>query len=405
MKEKGTYKIYGYNDIQRYINGEMSSAEMYALEKQSLQDPFLMDAIDGYNTVQTHITLQDLETLKTKIQPLQEAKVVSLHNVNNIAKNKFPWVKLGVAASVIGIMAFVGFQFFGKNKVDEIASKEPLKTNANVETSTSEIASSIDTTILKSLSLNGISEVTTEPKRTIFVKPDDVKSYYSKLEPTAISSNDFNIAVNDDKEKFKVSAPVVSSNADSINSNLRKDQIDVAKVEKEETKQTGEIAAAKPIEKQNEGTATNDRRMQNTNAPLNGNNNMNNTTSSKMEEVVINRNQNNVAYKKIEQAPSLNYMFNYRVTDAQGNHIPFSNISVPADQLVTYSRVDGRFGLFSSDSVLKVNIKAAGFLSQQLNLVNSNTYKNIVLTELPNTDKAYVITANKIFMLIKKVPN
>lgn len=35
------------NDIQRYLKGEMSSAEMHALEKKALNDPFLADALEG----------------------------------------------------------------------------------------------------------------------------------------------------------------------------------------------------------------------------------------------------------------------------------------------------------------------------------------------------------------------
>lgn len=35
------------NDIERYLKGEMSPAEMHALEKKALHDPFLADALEG----------------------------------------------------------------------------------------------------------------------------------------------------------------------------------------------------------------------------------------------------------------------------------------------------------------------------------------------------------------------
>ncbi len=35
------------NDIKRYLNGEMTPAEMHALEKKALSDPFLADALEG----------------------------------------------------------------------------------------------------------------------------------------------------------------------------------------------------------------------------------------------------------------------------------------------------------------------------------------------------------------------
>lgn len=37
------------NDIQRYLKGEMSAAEMHALEKKALEDPFLAEALEGGN--------------------------------------------------------------------------------------------------------------------------------------------------------------------------------------------------------------------------------------------------------------------------------------------------------------------------------------------------------------------
>ena len=44
---------YNYNnlftseDIRKYLAGKLSSAEMHAIEKAALEDPFLADAIEG----------------------------------------------------------------------------------------------------------------------------------------------------------------------------------------------------------------------------------------------------------------------------------------------------------------------------------------------------------------------
>lgn len=35
--------------IQRYLNGQLSEEEMYQLERDALDDPFLQDALDGYH--------------------------------------------------------------------------------------------------------------------------------------------------------------------------------------------------------------------------------------------------------------------------------------------------------------------------------------------------------------------
>lgn len=43
-----SYKEYSADDIRRYLSGQMNAADMNALEKAALDDPFLADAIEGY---------------------------------------------------------------------------------------------------------------------------------------------------------------------------------------------------------------------------------------------------------------------------------------------------------------------------------------------------------------------
>jgi hypothetical protein len=99
------YHPYQYHytaaDLRRYLNGEMSSDEMYALEKQALEDPFLADAIEGYNSMSTEAIETDLATLKGQLAEKsaatgESAKVVVMHPPTR----RFPWLKLGVAAAV-----------------------------------------------------------------------------------------------------------------------------------------------------------------------------------------------------------------------------------------------------------------------------------------------------------------
>jgi hypothetical protein len=48
LADKGNdKKQFGSDDIRRYLSGEMSDAERYALEREALEDPFLADAIEG----------------------------------------------------------------------------------------------------------------------------------------------------------------------------------------------------------------------------------------------------------------------------------------------------------------------------------------------------------------------
>lgn len=54
-------------DIERYLNGEMTPAERHALEKRSLSDPFLADALEGAELITPADFEKDVNTLNTTI--------------------------------------------------------------------------------------------------------------------------------------------------------------------------------------------------------------------------------------------------------------------------------------------------------------------------------------------------
>ncbi|HVF81455.1 MAG TPA: hypothetical protein VM884_05960 [Flavisolibacter sp.] len=63
MREQINYTA---KDIERYHNGGLSPAQMHALEKTALNDPFLADAIEGYNNTKT--ASADLSFLRQKLE-------------------------------------------------------------------------------------------------------------------------------------------------------------------------------------------------------------------------------------------------------------------------------------------------------------------------------------------------
>ena len=52
------------NDIDKYLRGEMTPAEMNALEKKALQDPFLADALEGVQQLSSKEFASDLNQLQ-----------------------------------------------------------------------------------------------------------------------------------------------------------------------------------------------------------------------------------------------------------------------------------------------------------------------------------------------------
>lgn len=78
--------------IQQYLNGQLSPGEMYQLEREALDDPFLQDAIDGFRQT-AHVDEHQLsllqQRLETRIAAQQEDKVAFY----------FGWQRLSVAAT------------------------------------------------------------------------------------------------------------------------------------------------------------------------------------------------------------------------------------------------------------------------------------------------------------------
>lgn len=70
-------KQYGAPDFERYYSGQMTAQEMHALEKAALDDPFLADALEGYQLTRTPVA--DTAWLKEQLQgKTQKASVVPL---------------------------------------------------------------------------------------------------------------------------------------------------------------------------------------------------------------------------------------------------------------------------------------------------------------------------------------
>lgn len=100
MAEKGIHITYSIEDIERYLNGSMNSAEMHEMERAALNDPFLADAIEGYGEsdfTTSHLHLNEINAALYKKR--EEARVIP------IASKKFTWLN---AAAIAGAVMLTG---------------------------------------------------------------------------------------------------------------------------------------------------------------------------------------------------------------------------------------------------------------------------------------------------------
>ncbi|MBV4356983.1 energy transducer TonB [Pinibacter aurantiacus] len=120
-------KTYTAEDIRNYWSGKMSPREMHALEKASLDDPFLADALEGYSSVNSQTAANDIEWLRKNLNASEkdEKKAVPLF--------KQSWMRVAAALIIIGGLGTLSYFVFSPEKNREVAQ---TKTVANKEQAT-----------------------------------------------------------------------------------------------------------------------------------------------------------------------------------------------------------------------------------------------------------------------------
>ncbi len=96
-------KNFNAEDLRRYFSGTMSPEEMYALEKASLEDPMLGDALEGMRGVKTD-TRDDLALLKKRLAERTDEKKI----VRPVWRS---WKRLAAAAGILVGLSGLGYFF------------------------------------------------------------------------------------------------------------------------------------------------------------------------------------------------------------------------------------------------------------------------------------------------------
>jgi TonB-dependent SusC/RagA subfamily outer membrane receptor len=85
MINRHSHTNYSLEDIEKYLQGKMDAGEMHLLEKATLQDPFLADAIEGYrenSLPAARIHLQEIQNRLLQKETPEEPKVTSVTEKN-----------------------------------------------------------------------------------------------------------------------------------------------------------------------------------------------------------------------------------------------------------------------------------------------------------------------------------
>ncbi len=346
---------YTAEDLLRYARGQMTPQQMHALERATMEDPFLAEALDGYMEAvssmnvekDSNIVGEKLEDFKKKIGVEEKKKEPT--RIIPLWRQK--WLQYAVAASVL---LAGGWWVLSLNKT---TVKEDNVVIAQNETTVSKAPDSI---------------IVTKPteNQVVINNADENQSGYKVLpeKDTVV------------KKEKPIAAPGLAVIEPPIKAPVEAD------LAKEELKNLDQTTAASKA-KQNNSSAPPQVFKDQTNKDVTtgrGAVSQNNMAETTNDAFAKNNNAGNFANNR-------RFTFNGKIMDAYNNPLPFSNVTIPGEGVGTYSDAKGNFNFVYVDSVLPVRARSLGYEEKTYTMQPDVKENRIVLQEDENLKREIVI--------------
>jgi hypothetical protein len=336
MSDKEKNIIYTARDIEQYLAGNLSPLQMHAMEKAALDDPFLAEAMEGYEAMQNKEWNNQLVALREEITNKGTvAKVIPLH------KSKGNWWKAAAAVIIIGGGATFTI-LFNNNKKEDPTSSQIAQAKTTVVDSLILPANTPPASVTQSL--NPSASATIEDKKTL---PGSI----AKLDETAKAEEKY-IANPNGPQLKPVTAAATTTSPENDNA----------------------IAAAPPVNNNPSAAGNNADLVKEMNAEKSK------STAKQNDDVEqLSRQRSQQANSKKEA--TLNNFFTAQVVSADNSPLPFTNISIKKENFGTYADSKGMVRLVSTDSILQVEVKSVGYQAKTFALRSNQAQTKIILQE------------------------
>ena len=337
--------VYTTADIQKYLTGGMDAAEMYAIEKAALDDPFLSEAIEGYEAMEQKDWSKELIGLKEKLTPAENTPVVPLYKTSFIK-----WWRAAAAILIIASGIAITYLFTTKKSADSISIAKLVTTDPATAKLDSAVAvnnnpvSSTTNNFAKAEENNKPDIVTNETKRNILLADVNTKKekaekefiYTASKRPAGDETKA--IAANDNKGRNNAAATINRIADTNIQSN--------------ETYADKGLVNVQP---QNQLPVMPDYNVQN-NAVSNS--------------------------------------FTAQVVTADNKPVAFANVTLPSNKKPVYTDANGFFKVTAADTFLNVVVTSVGYAAKKFTLQNTVAQNKIVLQQ-DNADLNEVVMAKR----------
>lgn len=351
MQEENNHISFTADDIRKYHEGKLTPAEMHALEKAALEDPFLADALEGY-AVDSVSLPADTDELKRRLaERLEDKKVIPFA----VPSKSFGWLRAAamiVAIAGAGLLVYkLGFDNKEKNIAEATVQEKTKPDTATVSPWAAEDSVAKTATVsTKSEQANTLKDSPANKAADYKDKPATnpvVTAAPAQSEPAAPSTLLEEKAAPIATKSYRPAKEKAA--ADTINNEQALVAIQQDRFEAERTDDLKKQQAA--------GNAAQ-----------------------------LNRARRNMAFMQ-------NNIFRGKVTDSQNNPLPFANITNSRDNVGTYSDAQGNFVLTSPDSVMDVQVRSLGFENNNVQLQNGITSNKVVLKD--DRSLTEVVLSNK----------
>jgi TonB family protein len=346
MSEEKKHINYNAGDIQRYLQGKMTRQEMYELEKASLDDGFLADAMEGYAYLPDENHSSAISELKESLA----AKVSGSGKVVEMKGNWKQWYRIAAALFIILGSAAIVYKFVFKEKlnVENIAQQKAASTDSAVTT-----AAGADSNAPITQNKNAApSAIEKEKATTVELKTDAVRETVAKADE--IKEKEI---ITDDK----------TANAANVTNELSKAEPPQALVKETENKSLAKKTESPDV-----------------------------LTNRSASGVIAPQVKNTEPVYKTDKDQLINYrqnIFKGRVVDSKNEPLPFSKLSIKNDsfRIGTYADANGYFSFVAPDSILEVDAKSVGFNNNSVTLQKGLLAQNKIVLQENNQNLSEVV--------------
>lgn len=357
MNLKNDHRIYTAADIEEYLSGSMPPAKMHEIEKAALDDPFLADAIEGFEGMKEKEWRRQLITLHQHFKESSfSAKIIPLKK-----KAAYKWWKAAAAVLLVGGSIVTTYILSTKNdqsKENSIAQSGAMEKNNKTKNAPIVTDLLIEDHVKAKSSATALNDQSTV----------NVSSQSTTHTPGIKSDSNF---------MYKPPAPSLLQ--------------DYAKT-------TDGYYQKIPDDAQNRNIFLSTEREPANNALTRSNNQLyNGSNDERAREEVFHD-------KKLFKQQAINQNFNAQVVGPDNSPLPFANIRLKNESLETYADAKGNFRLISPDSLLNVEIKSAGYLARTYTLHSNLPYNKIMLSE-DNTIRKEKISGKDVVTSAKRLPS